>query len=366
MAVNKHENLKGYTGTKSINERLWRNYSEKLRRDKMNAHIQEMAKHVPLVANSPRRLNKASILRLSLSHLKFHLGLKRKMLKKGKKRDIDLIHSVDVEEIIDGFLLVVTENGNIIHTSKLITKHLGYHQVDVIGQSVYNLIHPDDQIQFQMQFKDGGVQDALLKSAQKNFTLRMAKRNKYALDYQVVHVMGQLKTSSQYYKQIKDEKWLVAVVKSLVSTFVQEISMFNETSHMRYISKHDLNGRVLDIDQNCPCNGILRGSCEWFSQLTGFQVEEIVGKSAYIYVHENDMDIVARVHKNMTENNEISETVFRSLTKNKGIYFTQSRTFFMHDRWTGKPKMIVAINDIISNCKGMSMLCKQLPGLIKI
>ena len=46
-----------------------------------------------------------------------------------------------------------------------------------------------------------------------------------------------------------DEKWLVAVVKPLISTFVKELSMFNETAEMRYISKHDLNGRVLDIDQ---------------------------------------------------------------------------------------------------------------------
>ena len=42
---------------------------------------------------------------------------------------------------------------------------------------------------------------------QKNFTIRMVKRNKYALDYKIVHVMGQLKYFNQYYKETKGKHW---------------------------------------------------------------------------------------------------------------------------------------------------------------
>ncbi|CAI9725818.1 hypoxia-inducible factor 1-alpha-like [Octopus vulgaris] len=106
-----------------INKRSWRNYSEKLRRDKLNCYFEELAKCVPLVANSPQRLNKTSILRLSLSYLKFLLGLKRKGLLPKEKCKTELLQPGNVEEI------------------------------DVIGQSMYNLIHPDDNQVFSEQFR---------------------------------------------------------------------------------------------------------------------------------------------------------------------------------------------------------------------
>lgn len=55
--------------------RLSRNESEKLRRDKLNMHIAELAKLVPIVASAPRKVDKSSVLRLAVNYLRLHKGV---------------------------------------------------------------------------------------------------------------------------------------------------------------------------------------------------------------------------------------------------------------------------------------------------
>ncbi|GAB1608461.1 uncharacterized protein LOC115214099 isoform X1 [Argonauta hians] len=278
--------LKPITKNSLINKRSWRSYSEKLRRAKLNCYFEELARCVPLVANSPQRLNKTSILRLSLSYLKFLQGLKRKgLLPKGKSKP-ELLEPGHVEEI------------------------------DVIGQSIYNFIHPNDTQLFQEQFHNSAM---------------------------------------------KEETWLIAILKPTIQPIYEEISIFAETMQMQYISKHDFNDRFLDITlSSLATETNFLAPDEWFEQLTGFNEKYILGKSAYLFVHEEDMEYVANAHKEMAEKNIITETVFRSMTKNNKIYYTCSRTCIIQDTWTQKPKMIVAVNDVISATKGKSMYINQL------
>lgn len=49
-----------------------RNKAEKQRRDRLNAFINELAKLIPLVARSQKRLDKTSILRLAATHLRIY------------------------------------------------------------------------------------------------------------------------------------------------------------------------------------------------------------------------------------------------------------------------------------------------------
>ncbi|XP_029639012.2 hypoxia-inducible factor 1-alpha-like [Octopus sinensis] len=349
-----------------INKRSWRNYSEKLRRDKLNCYFEELAKCVPLVANSPQRLNKTSILRLSLSYLKFLLGLKRKGLLPKEKCKTELLQPGNVEELIGGFLLVITETGNLIYTSKYIKRYLGYNQIDVIGQSMYNLIHPDDNQVFSEQFRITDVKDIAHLQTHKEFTIRLNKKNKFhPTSYETFHAMGQIKYCKTERKiEMKEETWLIAILKPVLQPLYKEISIFAETTQIQYISRHDFNGRFLDITLSSFANDeICSPSDEWFLQLTGFNIKDVLGKSAYLFVHGGDMEYVAKAHKEMVEKNIVIEIVFRSTTKSQGIYFTSSRTFVIRDNWTEKPKMIIAVNHVISEKQGKSMLINQIKGL---
>ncbi len=45
---------------------------------------------------------------------------------------------------MDGFLLVLDEEGRVLYTSETITDYVGLSQQDVIGQLLYDLTQPED------------------------------------------------------------------------------------------------------------------------------------------------------------------------------------------------------------------------------
>jgi hypothetical protein len=65
----------------SKRSKLSRNEIEKLRRDRLNAYFMELAKLVPLVMQSNKKIDKASILRLTVAYLRIYHDLV-----KGSKR----------------------------------------------------------------------------------------------------------------------------------------------------------------------------------------------------------------------------------------------------------------------------------------
>ncbi|XP_071447038.1 aryl hydrocarbon receptor nuclear translocator homolog [Hetaerina americana] len=127
--------------------RVMRNLAEKMRRDKLNTYIGELATLVPMVSSSPRRLDKTSVLRLSATYLRMHRtlhpsdGTLRPFLPKALKA-FNL--SEKVPEDMDGFMVIVMGTGKIVFVSHTVEKLLGHTQNDLLGQSLFGITHVDD------------------------------------------------------------------------------------------------------------------------------------------------------------------------------------------------------------------------------
>ncbi|KAF4528149.1 hypothetical protein B566_EDAN016730, partial [Ephemera danica] len=125
---------------------------EKRRRDKMNTYITELSSMVPMCHAMSRKLDKLTVLRMAVQHLKTIRGA-----------------------AAEGFLFVVgCDRGRILYVSESVCQVLGYSQGDLLGQSWFDILHPKDvaKVKEQLSSSDLSV-SRLCPGARRSFFCRM-------------------------------------------------------------------------------------------------------------------------------------------------------------------------------------------------
>ncbi|NWT17576.1 AHR protein, partial [Vireo altiloquus] len=391
----------------------------KRHRDRLNQELNKLTGLLPFPEDVRSRLDKLSILRLAVGYLKVKSYLMAAAPKVGSgvdeprapgghgwtepQGDTELIPEGELLlQALNGFVIAVTGDGYIFYISPTVQDYLGFHQSDLIYQSVYELIHADDRAAFRRQLhgstlpaadrecqagpchsippaapsRDSGpaaqlgklpfavpafpAEQALLAGhgatsspqhlpaerepfGERSFTCRFRCLLDNSSGFLALNFRGRLKLLLGQHKSAADKS---PVALFAIATLLQPLSILElRTKTLIFQTKHKLDFTPMACDS--------RGKV-----VLGYTEMELCRRgSGYQFVHAADMMHCAEHHVRMMKTGESGLTVFRLLTKRGGWVWVQAnaRLVYKGDR----PDCIIARQRALSNEEGEEHLRKR-------
>ncbi|KAM4619432.1 aryl hydrocarbon receptor nuclear translocator-like protein 2 isoform 1-T1 [Polymixia lowei] len=361
---------------------------EKRRRDKMNNLIDELSAMIPTCNPMSRKLDKLTVLRMAVQHLKSLKGSASSFSEANYKPSFlpeeELKHLV--LKAADGFLFVVgCDRGKIVFVSESITKILNYSRAELIGQSVFDYIHPKDMgkvkeqlsaselyprerlidaktgLQVQADLPVGAAR--LCSGARRSFFCRMkynkisvkveekefqasTSKKKESQKYCTVHCTGYMRSwptsplgtegEADADKDSSHFSCLVAVGRIHSHTSPQ-VNAEVRVKPTEFITRYAMDGKFTFVDQRA-------------TNILGYLPQELLGTSCYEYFHQDDLPHLADRHRKVLRSKEKIETnCYKFKTKYGSFVTLQSQWFSFVNPWTKEVEYIVSTNTVISH-----------------
>ncbi|XP_039757469.1 uncharacterized protein LOC120631873 isoform X2 [Pararge aegeria] len=324
------------------------------RRTKEMQIFSELTAALPAKKEEVEQLDKASVMRLAISYLRVRDVVS--MLPEDKEAP-KLLSPKGLEEVqselsymkaLDGFVLVLSQQGDIVYCSENIADHLGVSQMEIMGQSVFEFSHPCDHDEIRESLRPGkdGRRDLLLRL---KCTLTSKGRNVHlkSASYKVIHVTGHMLTPTE--EKIKEQDVgsdseedkkevkkcsstgaLVAVGRPIPHPSNIETPLNN----MTFLTKHNLDMKFTYTDE-----GLMNS--------LGYEFEELVGRSLYDYHHAADSAALAQHFKSLFSKGQCETGQYRFLAKTGGYVWVQTQATVITDKQQ-KPISVICVNYIIS------------------
>ncbi|KAF1371955.1 hypothetical protein PFLUV_G00276440 [Perca fluviatilis] len=354
----------------------------KRHRDRLNSELDRLASLLPFPDDVISSLDKLSILRLSVSFLRtknfFSVALKNQLSNATAKSSAHSDGRVPEGELLlqalNGFVLVVTAEGIVFFCSHTIQDYLGFHQTDVMHQSVFELIHTEDQQEFRSNLHwalnppaDPSTDGESVSTSsclvsydpdqlppenssflERGFVCRFRCLLDNSSGFLALNIQGRLKFLHGQSRQQRDSEGsappqlaLFAIATPLQPPAILEI----RTRNMIFRTKHKLDFTPMACDAK---GKIVLGYTEAELRVRG---------SGYQFIHAADMLHCAENHVRMMKTGESGLTVFRLLTKENRWKWVQANARLVYKN--GKPDYIIATQRPLVDEEGGEHLRKR-------
>ncbi|XP_055785428.1 aryl hydrocarbon receptor-like [Salvelinus fontinalis] len=377
----------------------------KRHRDRLNGELDKLTGLLPFSEDVRARLDKLSVLRLSVGYLKvksfFSATMKKggpgwgveKAVVFGGNGQITLAKSTTTTisgdavtfsegnlllQALNGFVLVVTAEGYVFYSSPTVQDYLGFHQSDVVHQSVFELIHTDDralfrrQLHFALNPNQFDTEPGTTKSLQpnnssditsnivsynpqhippenssfleRNFVCRFRCLLDNSSGFLALNFNGRLKYLHGQNK-MSDDGTLdhPQLALFVVATPIQTPSILEiRTKTLIFQTKHKLDFTPINVDTR---GKVVLGYTE---------LELCMRGSGYQFIHAADMMYCADNHVRMIKTGESGLTVFRLLAKNGVWIWVQANARLIYKG--GRPDFIMVRQRPLSNKEGEEQL----------
>ncbi|XP_072222111.1 hypoxia inducible factor 1 subunit alpha a [Leuresthes tenuis] len=316
------------------------------RRGKESEVFYELAKLLPLPHSVSSSLDKASIMRLTISYLRMRKLLCTDDPVAEKETELDIQINSSYLKALEGFLMVLSEDGDMIYLSENVSKCLGLAQFDLTGHSVFDFTHPCDQEELrEMLIYRTGSKKVMDANTERSFFLRMKCTltsrgrtvNVKSATWKVLHCSGYACVYDSPTKEATGGQkqppvpYLVLICDPIPHPSNIEVPLDTKT----FLSRHTMDMKFTYCDER-------------ITELMGYDPEDLLNRSVYEYYHALDSDHLTKTHHNLFAKGQVSTGQYRMLAKRGGFVWVETQATVIYNNKNSQPQCVVCVNFVLS------------------
>ncbi|KAK3516641.1 hypothetical protein QTP70_022015 [Hemibagrus guttatus] len=325
------------------------------RRGKESEVFYDLAHQLPLPQNVTSHLDKASIMRLTISYLRM-----RKLLNSYETKD----ETVDESELetqlngfylkaLEGFLMVLSEDGDMVYLSENVCKCMGLTQFDLTGHSIFDFAHPCDHEEVrEMLVHRNGSKKAKEQITERSFFLRMKCTltsrgrtvNIKSATWKVLHCTGHVRVQEHSddsgdggFKE-PSITYLVLICEPIPHPSNIEVPLDSKT----FLSRHTLDMKFSYCDERHRVFTLR------ITELMGHEPDDLLNRSVYEYYHALDSDHLNKTHHNLFAKGQATTGQYRMLAKKAGYVWVETQATVIYNPKNSQPQCVVCVNYVLS------------------
>uniref|UniRef100_A0A8C2Q8H8 Hypoxia-inducible factor 1-alpha n=1 Tax=Cyprinus carpio TaxID=7962 RepID=A0A8C2Q8H8_CYPCA len=314
------------------------------RRGKESEVFYELAHQLPLPHNVTSHLDKASIMRLTISYLRM-----RKLLssdEEEKENELECQLNSFYLKALEGFLMVLSEDGDMVYLSENVSKSMGLTQFNLTGHSIFEFSHPCDHEELrEMLVHKTGSKKTKEQNTERSFFLRMKCTltsrgrtvNIKSATWKVLHCAGHVRVQERSEASgdlgFKEPPltYLVLICEPIPHPSNIEVPLDSKT----FLSRHTLDMKFSYCDER-------------ITELMGYEPDDLLNKSVYEYYHALDSDHLTKTHHNLFAKGQATTGQYRMLAKKGGFVWVETQATVIYNPKNSQPQCIVCVNFVLS------------------
>nr|ATI22098.1 aryl hydrocarbon receptor [Tigriopus kingsejongensis] len=258
-------------------------------------------------------------------------------------------------QALNGFLMILDCNGELFFATHSIETYLGFHQSDVIHQSVYELVHSEDREELQRQLtwntfvpnedSNMGVQEVIQSDSptllERSFTVRFRCLLDNTSGFLRLDIRGRIKVLHGQNKKSEDPP---LALFCLCTPFGPPSLLEIPQKEVMFKSKHKLDFSYVSLDS--------KGK-----ELLGYEDREVFDVGGYDLVHYDDLSYVASAHQELLKTGASGMIAYRILTKDLQWQWLQTSSRLVYKN--SKPDFIISTHRPLMEEEGRDLLGKR-------
>ncbi|EMP27091.1 Hypoxia-inducible factor 3-alpha [Chelonia mydas] len=289
------------------------------RRSKETEVFYQLAHTLPFARGVSAHLDKASIMRLTISYLRMHKVITSEEWR-GQPEQVDACYL----KALDGFVMVLTEEGDMAYLSENVSKHLGLTQVSV-GFS---------------KKKDVKTERSFSLHMKSTLTSRGRTVNLKSATWKVLHCAGHLRSYTPVREgpEEGEEGYAEPPLRCLVlicEAIPHPANIETPLDSSTFLSQHSMDMKFTYCDER-------------IAEVAGYTPDELLGCSIYEYIHALDSDAVSKSIHTLLSKGQVVTGQYRFLAKSGGYLWAQSQATVISNSKNSQPESVVCVHFVLS------------------